>query len=223
MCYSAEASFIASGVLTATSLSIARLPKVKASLPLAYLPAIFAAHQFIEGIIWLNQGKIEIEALEAPAVFLYVLIAFVFWPIYIPYTAYRMETEKRRRVLILICQAIGLGVGLSYLLGMLRSPVGVSVYSCNLAYQVQPLWELGAGYIFAVTVPFFVSSHRGLVLFGIAVLFSYAAGMYLAKMPAFPSVWCFFAAFLSASLYVYFRAAQRTTIPNPEVRAVLGH
>lgn len=58
MCYSAEASFIAGGVLTVTSISIARIPKDKASLPLSIIPAVFAAHQLIEGVIWLGQGKI---------------------------------------------------------------------------------------------------------------------------------------------------------------------
>ena len=136
MCYSAEASFIAGGVLTVTSISIARIPKDKASLPLSIIPAVFAAHQLIEGVIWLGQGKIEMGEAESLAVFLYVFIAYVFWPIFIPYTSLRMEPETNRRILIMICQAVGLVVGLGYLLGILQSPVGVSVYTCNLSYQV---------------------------------------------------------------------------------------
>jgi hypothetical protein len=219
MCYSAEASFIAGGVLTVASISIARIPKEKASLPLSIIPAVFAAHQFIEGVIWLNQGKIEMREVETVAVFLYALIAYVFWPIFIPYTSLRMEPDTRRRILMMICQAVGLVVGLSYLLGMIRSPVGVSVYTCNLSYQVSSLLDTGPAYILAVTVPFLVSSHRGLVLFGLAVLLSCAAGLYLASLPAFPSVWCFFAAFLSAGLYAYFRAEQRADVRETSINA----
>jgi hypothetical protein len=219
MCYSAEASFIAGGVLTVTSISIARIPKEKASLPLSIIPAVFAAHQFVEGVIWLDQGKIAMGEAETVAVFLYALIAYVFWPVFIPYTSLRMEPEMRRRILIMICQAVGLVVGLSYFLGMLKSPVGVSIYTCNLSYQVSPLLDTGPAYILAVIVPFLVSSHRGLVLFGLVVLLSCAAGLYLASLPAFPSVWCFFAAFLSASLYAYFRAEQHSEVRETSINA----
>ena len=219
MCYSAEASFIAGGVLTITSISIARIPKEKASLPLSIIPAVFAAHQLIEGVIWLGQGKIGMAGAESLAVFLYALIAYVFWPVFIPYTALRMEPETGRRILIMICQAVGIAVGLGYFLGMLRSPVGVSVYTCHLSYQVTSLLDTGPAYIFAVTVPFLVSSHRGLVLFGLAILLSCATGLYLASLPAFPSVWCFFAAFLSISLYAYFKAEQRSEVCETNINA----
>jgi hypothetical protein len=84
MCYSAEASFIASGVLTATSFSIARIPKEKNSLPLSFIPLIIATHQFIEGFIWLGQDRLEAGFFETAAVYLYVLIAYVFWPFFSP-------------------------------------------------------------------------------------------------------------------------------------------
>ena len=215
MCYSAEASFIASGVLTATSLSIARLPKVKASLPLAYLPAIFAAHQFIEGIIWLNQGKIVPAAYQEGSVFAYALIAYVFWPLFIPLAAYLMEANKRRRMLMLICQAVGLGTGVAYLISIIRSPVQVSVNVCSLSYNINAPDYLLATYLLAVAVPFLASSRRGLVRFGLLILISCGAAVYFAWNPAFPSVWCFFAAALSFSLYFYFRAC----VPEAEQQA----
>lgn len=214
MCYSAEASFIAGGVLAATSISIARIPKDKGSLPLSIIPAVFAAHQLVEGVVWLTQGQIESVTLESAAVLLYVLIAYIFWPIFIPYSSYRMEPDHRRRWLILICQVVGIAVGLNYLLGMLQSPVGVSVETCNLSYRVGYLWNIGPAYIVAVSIPFLVSSHRGLVLFGMAVVGSAATALYLSSQPGFPSVWCFFAAILSGGLYAYFKAEQRAEVPQ---------
>jgi hypothetical protein len=222
MCYSAEASFIASGVLTATSVAIARTPKEHRSLPLAAIPAIFAAHQFIEGCIWLSQDEPGLRSLEAAAITLYVLIAYVLWPVYIPFAAYRMETCPKRRIAILLCQAVGLAVGLNYLVGMIQSPVAVSVYTCNLSYQVASIWNLGPAYLIAVTVPLLISSRKGLVLFGVGVVVSCAAGLYLEQMPSFPSVWCFFAAVLSISLYAYFKAAQGAEVPQQEARATVG-
>jgi len=151
-----------------------------------------------------------------------VLIAYVFWPVFIPYAAYRAEPDKRRRIPIILCQIVGLVVGLNYLLGMLQTHVQVSVYTCNLSYQVSSLWNIWPAYIVAVSVPFLISSRKGLVLFGMAVLLSFAAGLYLASQPALPSVWCFFAAVLSASLYAYFRASQHTAVPQTRVMAHQG-
>jgi hypothetical protein len=216
MCYSAEASFVASGVLAGTSIAISRLPRGKNSLPLSVIPAIFAVHQFIEGTIWLNQGKMESSTYLAGAVFAYVLIAYVFWPLFIPFAAYHTEVEKRRRILILLCQVVGLGVGLMYLISIIRSPIAVAVNVCSLSYNINAPANLLWPYLVAVAVPFLISSRRGLVRFGMLILISCAAALYFASVPSFPSVWCFFAAMLSFSLYFYFRASIPMTAHQPE-------
>jgi hypothetical protein len=211
MCFSAEASFAASGVLAASSIAISRIPKEKASIPLSLFPAIFATHQFIEGIVWLNHDGVLPDAYKSGAVYAYALIAFVLWPIFVPFSAFLMETKRRRRIIILICQAIGLGAGLTLLLSFVRGPLEVSVDCCSLSYQVNAPDLLIAPYLVAVSLPFLASSQRGLVLFGMALTVSCAAAAVVASAATFPSVWCFFAAILSAGLYWYFRTAARTT------------
>lgn len=210
MCFSAEASFAASGVLAASSVAIARLPKEKAGLPLSLFPAVFATHQFIEGVLWLNHDGLLPDVYKAPAVYAYALIAYVLWPIFVPFSAYLPETDRKRRILILICQAIGLAVGLSLLSSLLRHSVTVSVDCCSLSYHVQAPDLLIAPYLAAVSIPFLVSSRRGLVLFGLAITVSCAAAAVAASAATFPSVWCFFAAILSGGLYLYFRTEART-------------
>jgi hypothetical protein len=207
MCFSAEASFAASGVLAASGIAISRLPKERASIPLSLFPAVFATHQFIEGILWLNQDGVLPDAFKSGAVYAYALIAFVLWPIYVPFSAYLTETGRRRRNIILICQAIGLGVGLTLLLSFVRDPVTVTADCCSLSYQVNAPVVLLAPYLVAVSIPFLASSRRSLVLFGLAITASCAVALVVASEPAFPSVWCFFAAVLSAGLYLYFRLA----------------
>ncbi len=211
MCFSAEASFAASGVLAVSSIAISRIPKEKASIPLSLFPAIFATHQFIEGIVWLNHDGILPDAYKTGAVYAYALIAFVLWPIFVPFSAYLLETGKRRRLIILICQAIGLWIGFSLLLSFVRDPVQVTVDCCSLSYQVNAPDLLIAPYLVAVSLPFLASSWKGLVLFGVAITVSCAAAAIAASATTFPSVWCFFAALLSAGLYLYFRTVARTT------------
>jgi hypothetical protein len=207
MCFSAEASFAASGVLAASSIAISRIPKERASIPLSLFPAVFATHQFIEGIVWLNHDGVLPDAFKSGAVYAYVLIAFVLWPVFVPFSAYLIETERKRRAIMLICQAIGLGVGLTLLLSFVRDSVQVSADCCSLSYQVNAPELLIAPYLVAVAIPFLASSRKGLMLFGVAITVSCAAAAVAASATTFPSVWCFFAAILSAGLYLYFRTA----------------
>jgi hypothetical protein len=222
MCFSAEASFAASGVLAASSIAITRIPKERASIPLSLFPAVFATHQFIEGVVWLNHDGVLPDTFKAGAVYSYALIAFVLWPIFVPFAAYLLETQRRRRIIILICQAIGLWIGLALLVSFMRDPVQVSVDCCSLSYHVNAPDLLIAPYLAAVSIPFLASSRRGLVLFGMAVTASCAAAAVAASATTFPSVWCFFAAILSGGLYLYFRATARRTAQQLSMGATSG-
>ena len=209
MCYSAQASFAASGALAVSSVAIARLPKDRAGVPLSLFPAIFAVHQFIEGVIWLNHDGVLPDAYQSAAVCAYVLIAYILWPVFVPFSAYLLETDRRRRCVILFCQAVGLGVGASLFLVVLRHPVTVSAGCCGLSYRVAAPDLLIAPYLVAVAIPFLVSSRLSLVLFGVGVAVSCAVAAIAASATTFPSVWCFSAALLSAGLYLHFRFAAR--------------
>jgi hypothetical protein len=222
MCYSAEASFVASGVLAASSVAISRVPKERASLPLSLIPAIFATHQFIEGVIWLNHDGVLPDGTRSAAVYAYALIAYALWPAFVPFAAWRMETGKVRRVIMLSCQATGVCVGLSVVLGFLRQAPTVSADCCSLSYRVGAPDLLLAPYLVAVCVPFLASSRKNLVLFGAAVAASCAAAALLASAEAFPSVWCFFAALLSGGLYLRFRAEARMAVTPIARRAASG-
>jgi hypothetical protein len=210
MCFSAEASFAASGVLAASSIPISRIPKEKASVPLSLFPAIFATHQFIEGILWLNHDGVLPDAYKSGALYAYVFIAFVLWPIFVPFSAYLIETDRRRRFIILLCQATGLWVGLTLLLSFFRDPVEVSADCCSLSYHVNAPYLLIVPYLAALAIPFLVSGRKSLVLFGVGITISCAVAAISSAATNFPSVWCFFAAILSAGLYLHFRAAART-------------
>jgi hypothetical protein len=209
MCFSAEASFAATGVLAASSVAIARVPKEKASIPLSLFPAIFATHQFIEGILWLNHDGVLPDTYKTWAVYAYALIAYVLWPVFVPFAAYLSESERRRRTIMLLCEVAGLGVGLWLLAGNAAAPLDVSADCCSLSYSVNAPPLLIVPYLFAVSVPFLVSSRKSMVLFGLALTASCAAAAIVASAATFPSVWCFFAAILSAGLYLHFRMAAR--------------
>jgi hypothetical protein len=212
MCYSAEASFAASGVLAAGSIVISRLPKEKANIPLSLIPAIFAAHQFSEGLVWLNQDGILPDTYKFGALYIYVLIAYIFWPIFIPFSAYLIEANKRRRIIILICQVVGLWVGFTLLNTIINDPLQVSADCCSLSYSVYVSGATAGLYLVAVSLPFLISSRRTLVFFGTAIALTCIAAALVTSITSLPSVWCFFAALLSAGLYLHFRIEARSTM-----------
>jgi hypothetical protein len=222
MCYSAEASLAASGLLAANSIAIARLPKEKASIPIALIPAIFATHQFVEGMVWLNQDGVLPNTFKWGAVYVYTFIAFVLWPIFVPFSSYLIETSSKRRNIILICQVIGLWIGLTHLLSIIRDPILVSADCCRLSYQLSTPVQLFVPYFIAVSLPFLVSSQKSLILFGIGVIFSCGTAFYLTSDPGVPSLWCFFAAILSGGLYLHFRAAGRSPARRSKTGENLG-
>jgi hypothetical protein len=55
MCFSANASFAASGVLAAVGAASIRETKTKRGLLYAFIPLIFAIQQFVEGLQWLTR------------------------------------------------------------------------------------------------------------------------------------------------------------------------
>ena len=175
MCFSAEASFAASAALAASSVAIARIPKEKAAIPLSLFPAVFSLHQFTEGLIWLNQDGILPDAYEPAVVTTYALIAYALWPAFVPLAAFLIETDKRRRAILLACQAIGLCGSLGLLASLARNPVVVSADCCSLSYSVSAPAFLTAPYLVATCLPFLVSSRRSLVLFGVGLSASCAA------------------------------------------------
>jgi hypothetical protein len=54
MCFSASASFIAGGSLSAVGVATLKQTKARTELPLAMIPLLFGVQQLTEGVIWLT-------------------------------------------------------------------------------------------------------------------------------------------------------------------------
>jgi len=210
MCFSAEASFAASGALAASSIAIARIPKERSEKALSLIPAIFSAHQFIEGILWLNHDGVIPGGYNSLAVYGFVFIAFVLWPLYVPFAAYMMETGLTRRKIMILFQLLGICVSLILLTNIVRNSIDVSVVGHSFSYKIAGIPDMfKIPYLAAVSIPFLLSSKKWLALFGVALTISATIASITASSTTYPSVWCFFAAILSLSLYVYFRHKAR--------------
>jgi hypothetical protein len=217
MCFNATASFAAAAVLIPAglhTLAMARRQGPRWQL-LAAFPLLFGVQQAIEGVLWLALGDPLGHVLGVPpplAVPLTALgflgFAFLLWPALVPLAAWSVEPRPRRRTLFAVLAVLGAAGGLYLYLPLAMHPgwLEVSILGGSIHYDPRiafpPLLSqpLGRGlYALVVLVPLLASSEPLVRRFGglilVSVLFSAAIYGY-----AFVSVWCFFAALLSAWL-----------------------
>ena len=159
MCFSATASFIAGGSLTAAGIGVLRNAKARPRVAFAAIPLLFGIQQLVEGVVWISFGH---PIVHAAAAHLYTLFSHVFWPFYLPLAVTLMETGPRRKRILTRFVFFGLAVSLYLMIFVVNGPVTVSVVQNCLAYQVpnpdSPL--LLAAYLIATCVSCQISSHK---------------------------------------------------------------
>lgn len=204
MCFSASVSFGAAAVLGVVG--AATLTKVRnlGELPLAAVPLLFAAQQAIEGFLWrtVPAGRDHTAALAT----LYAAIALIVWPLLIPIATALVERQVHRRLAILILVPAGIGVSVNYAAIMLVRPYRAWPVGHTLTYvNNHPISPVMLGiYILCTCLPPLLSGSRILNLFGVLVVGGLAI-TFLAFYESFISVWCFFAALASLTIWKFFR------------------
>jgi hypothetical protein len=203
MCFSTEASFVSSAVLTVAGIATLRQAKNPGQLPLAAFPLIFALHQFSEGLLWLSQSNDLPPGLVDFLTRAFPFIAYVVWPILVPLAVSRLEDSPERRKLLLICQTVGALLGLFYLYYIAKGPVTAVFINQSIHYDFYfSFWILSQWlYGFSIIGATFLSSHKIITVFGVGLVISYniAKQFYLAS---YPSVFCHLAAWLSLIIFL---------------------
>jgi hypothetical protein len=219
MCFSAQASFASGATLLVIGAMTVRLVSTRAELPYALIPILFGLQQLLEGALWLTFPD-RAPALNTWLTHAYSLFSHVLWPIYVPLAALALEpVQWRRRVLTGIAGA-GALVGLYLLAMMIRLPITARVAGQHIVYDSPHFYVLTtmALYLIGTCASLMFSSHSRIVMFGLAA-FGSAIAAYAFYATWFISVWCFFAALLSAIVVWHFcssRAARLVACPSPE-------
>ena len=205
MCFSATASFVTAGVTGAIGIVAVSRVTEKRELPLAATPILFAAQQGVEGLLWLNLPLAPDGSTSTGLTFLFLLFADVLWPVYAPIAVWLVEPNETRRRLMLVCLAVGVGVGVYFRWGILARLHGAVVLDGHIVYLTEhgPADLLALSYLAATSLPLFLSSQRTLVALGIVILGGSAVA-YVSYWEAFVSVWCFFAAAASVVILGHF-------------------
>jgi hypothetical protein len=209
MCFSPEASFAAGGALAPVGVycawtALRRQPRL---LGLGLMPLFFGLQQISEGFVWLGLERHD-PHLTQTAALAFLFFAVAFWPAWFPLFATWMEPQRRRKWLLagltLLATFWFWALYLPLLLEperLLRTEIvhhSISYQFPDLAiYDFVPRTPLRVLYFATLAIPFVLSSERvgwqpGLMLGASAVICA------LVYSHAFVSVWCFFAALMSA-------------------------
>lgn len=206
MCFSAPASFVAAAALAVIGAATLMQKPEPRLLLFASFPLIFAAHQAIEGLIWLSVGGADAPPQALVAAWL--VIAQVLWPSLTPLAMLMIERGRRRRQGLFALLAAGLIVSATMVYVLINHPYTVSATAHGLRYATARGIEtqiIGL-YVLTTTAPLLMSRHRYILAFGITILIGSAlTEVFFFRAAA--SVWCFFAAI--ASLFVFLHVRQR--------------
>jgi hypothetical protein len=198
MCFSATASFAASGVLAAASVATLTTYKKTPNKLFAFIPLVFALQQAFEGFQWL---ALDHGAGSAFWGYAFLFFAYLFWPIFFPLAALQIEKDPTRRVLIYIFEACGVFAAtmLGYML--LTQPLVVTQFQHSVNYGMQvPLYDVVAAcYVLAVCGSGLVVRRPWIVAMAVLCFIGLVVS-YVLYTTTFGSVWCFFAAILSVCI-----------------------
>jgi len=201
MCFSATASFVAGGGLSAAGVATLRQAKTRSRVPLALMPLFFGIQQIVEGVVWVSTG---ILWLQSAAAFLYVMFSHVLWPAYVPFAVMSLEKPGRRKSALKWFLVLGSAISIWLLFYIVQAPVTATLTANGIIYNMNvPAVPYGlAAYIFVTTFSCFLSSHKFVRVLGFALIGALAISLW-SYQEAFYSVWCFFAAILSLIIYVH--------------------
>lgn len=203
MCFSATASFVVGGALSAVGGLAMAQAKTRSELLFASIPLLFGIQQAIEGVVWLSFGS---PLLNIIATYAYSMFSHVLWPIFVPVSVLLIENDLTRKKVLQLFSFLGFAVGSFLLYFIIVDPVTAHIVNNSIAYHSPHFYRflIMALYLIATCGSCLFSSHRVINLFGVVLLVSFAIATWF-FLATFFSVWCFFAAILSVLVYWHFK------------------
>jgi len=201
MCFSATASFSVATALTGVGVLSLALTKNKSYRALALVPLLFAIQQSAEGIVWLTLNKTSYLSLHYLAAYIFVIFAFVVWPLWLPLSLGLIEPAKIRRAIICLCGGVGIFIATSVIYAIVYYPMTITIVKGNLQYHSDFIGVFtGPGYVIlyaiATILPFFTVKVRWATIFGLLAALSLLLSYHF-KYTTLLSFWCYFVAILS--------------------------
>jgi hypothetical protein len=204
MCFSPEASF-AGGIIIST-IGVATITKVhKTSQVLfASIPLFFGIQQIVEGTLWLTIPTPEFTGIKEIATYIFLVMADFLWPVMIPLSVLFMEKDAKRKRILRILLGMGIVLSIYYAFCLIFFNVSPEIKGYHIYYKTDFPEALSMPafivYLVVTITPLFVSSIKRTYLMGILMFLScLVTAIFFTQY--LTSVWCFFAALLSAVIF----------------------
>jgi len=217
MCFSAGASFGAGIILAAAGVATLKKAKKPAHLLLASIPLIFCVQQVTEGFLWLALSRQDLNFLQPFTTYAFLFFAQVVWPLCVPLAILLVEKNEKRKWILKILTGIGAIISMYLAFCLWSYPVEAKISGYHIYYeQNYPAALSGYGgmfYIIATIAPSFFSTIKRMWILGSAILLSYiiTAVFYTGYIV---SVWCFFAAVISLTVYTVMTEINKSGKPG---------
>jgi hypothetical protein len=210
MCFSPQADVTGALVVGVVGVDTIRQVRDRQDWPLASVPLLFAAHFAIEALVWWGlDGKVS-ASVGRDATWLYLLIALVVVPAFVPIAVTLAEPSHRRRRVMALLSLVGVAVAIVMLQALVKGPVSAHVQSHCIAYSthLENGGQLTAMYVLATCGVLLLSSSRRIVAFGVAnvVVVGFLAWLMTHE---FISLWCAWAAIASVAIDLHLRHKSR--------------
>jgi hypothetical protein len=209
VCFSASANFVGSAILGAIGVAAIAEVKHRRELLFAAMPCLFALHQFTEGFVWLGlEHKLPpIVAHDAGAAF--VLYAQGMLPFLLPLSVFLIEPTRGKRRRMLGFSILGGALGVYLLWGLIAYPLQVSAGDNGIVYlnRITTTTLVAVLYVIATCGALFFSGFRLLVLLAWLNMVGLLTVMVVRRLE-FTSIWCAYAAVVSAIIYFFFRRSR---------------
>lgn len=213
MCFSAGASFGAGAVLSVIGVGSIRKAQSPSQVLFASIPLIFSVQQLSEGVLWLALQNPNLEPLAPLATYIFLFFAQVLWPVWVPCSILLLEKRKRRTMACKILVGIGVFVSVYLAVCLVKFPPTAQIMGYHISYGQDfaiPFSRFGGLlYALATIVPPFFSSVRRMWSLGLLIFISYIIS-WAFYADYIVSVWCFFAAIISISIYGIMLGVQKT-------------
>jgi hypothetical protein len=203
MCFSATASFTAGAVLTVAGAASTREVQKPSQRLLGSIPFLFAIQQFAEGLVWLAfTSAAPVISLKAGTYF-FLVFSDIVWPIMIPLSVFMVEGPGKRKKAMLALTGLGALLALYYTSCLFIFPVNPELVNCHINYDgtFPKVFEIPAFliYVSVTIIPLFLSTAKRMRWLGVAMFLACLVSV-IFYIQVVTSVWCFFAAVLSAMI-----------------------
>lgn len=221
MCFSAEASFTAAVVLVpAGAVSMVRSYRTdRRYLPIATLPLLFGLQQGFEGAVWVANGNAGLVAQFSLA---YMFFSWLAWPVWVPFSVYFLESERRRPLYLVLAIVGGMLGAMQYFPYFAHNGWLTTQFLPHvIVYEGKELFDYIIGrhatytiYVAVVVGSLLLSCEANIRIFGLLVTVVLTV-TYLFFSYAYISVFCFGGALMSLYLvWMIFDGGWRPRAPK---------